>query len=179
MNCFARWILVLLAICTAAAAARAQATPQYIAPSETGPHGSAPGMWVKVLNNGNGTRHHGVRGHLPRRRRSLRRPDAVRRAVPHPERAPHGHRGLSRCTAGLLRPRQKKMYRLIPIDTQVGGRLAGRRYRAARRQARRAHALRGLDAGRPRAGRPLPQRTRGAAARGLRHGRSSRAPQEA
>jgi hypothetical protein len=43
------WILVLLAICTTAPAARAQAAPQYIAPSEAGPHGSAPGMWVKVL----------------------------------------------------------------------------------------------------------------------------------
>lgn len=55
MNRFARWILVFLAICTTTAVARAQAKLQYIPTSEAGPHGSAPGMWVKVLNNGNGT----------------------------------------------------------------------------------------------------------------------------
>jgi hypothetical protein len=49
MNCFARWILVFLAICTAAATAQTPSAPQYVAPSDAGPHGSAPGMWVKVL----------------------------------------------------------------------------------------------------------------------------------
>lgn len=54
MNCFARWILVYLAFSTAAATAQTQAAPQYIAPSETGPHGSAPGMWVKMLTKEKG-----------------------------------------------------------------------------------------------------------------------------
>ena len=120
MKCFARWILVFLAVCTAAVAAQAQAAPQYIAPSETGPHGSAPGMWVKVLNNGkgtgNGTTEYAV----------------IFRAGDDPyagltQFAAQYHIQSAHFTAigafhdvrlGFYDP-GKKMYRLIPIDTQV------------------------------------------------------------
>ncbi len=104
MTCFARWILVFLAISTAAATAQTQPAPQYIAPSETGPHGSAPGMWVKVLTNSKGT--------APVEYAVIFRTGDDPYAgltqfaaqVPHPERALHCHRRLSRRASWLLRP---------------------------------------------------------------------------
>lgn len=117
MNCCARWILIF-AICTSAAAAQTQAAPQYIAPSETGPHGSAPGMWVKVLT---------------KEKESATTDYAVIfRAGDDPyagltQFAAQFHIQSAHFTAigafhdvrlGFYDP-EKKMYRLIPIDTQV------------------------------------------------------------
>ena len=118
MKLLARWILVFLEICTCAAAAQAQAAAQYIAPSETGPHGSAPRMWVKVLTQEKG-------------------PGPVEYAVIFRD-GDDPYAGLTQFAAqyhvmsahftaigafkdarlGFYDP-QKKMYRLIPIDTQV------------------------------------------------------------
>jgi predicted DNA-binding protein with PD1-like motif len=118
MNRTARRILIFLALCTAAASAQTQAAPEYIAPSETGPHGSAPGMWVKVLTKDKG-------------------PVPVEYAVIFRD-GDDPYAGLTQFAAqyhvmsahftaigafrdarlGFYDP-QKKMYRLIPIDTQV------------------------------------------------------------
>lgn len=118
MKFFARWILVFLAISTTAAIAQTQAAPQYIAPSETGPHGSAPRMWVKVLTE-------------------EKSPGPVEYAVIF-RAGDDPYAGLTQFAAqyhvmsahftaigafkdarlGFYDP-QKKMYRLIPIDTQV------------------------------------------------------------
>ena len=118
MKLLARWILVFLAVITTVAAAQAQAAPQYIAPSETGPHGSAPGMWVKVLTK--------EKGPVPVEYA------VIFRAGDDPyagltQFAAQYHVMSAHFTAigafkdarlGFYDP-QKKMYRLIPIDTQV------------------------------------------------------------
>jgi hypothetical protein len=123
MNRFVRCILVFqflvaLAVSTAAAAAQTQPAPEYIAPSETGPHGSAPGMWVKVLTKS-------------------KAPAPIEYAVIF-RAGDDPYAGLTQFAAqyhvmsahftaigafrdvrlGFYDP-QKKMYRLIPIDTQV------------------------------------------------------------
>ena len=111
-------ILIFLAILTCTATAQTPAAPQYISPSETGPHGSAPGMWVKVLTKESS-------------------PGPVEYAVifragddPYAgltQFAAQYHVQSAHFTAigafkdarlGFYDP-QKKMYRLIPIDTQV------------------------------------------------------------
>ena len=118
MKLLARWILVFLAVFTTVAATQAQAAPQYIAPSETGPHGSAPGMWVKVLTK--------EKGPVPVEYA------VIFRAGDDPyagltQFAAQYHVMSAHFTAigafkdarlGFYDP-QKKMYRLIPIDTQV------------------------------------------------------------
>jgi predicted DNA-binding protein with PD1-like motif len=118
MNCFARCILVFLAICTGAASAQTQGAPQYIAPSETGPHGSAPGMWVKVLTT--------AKGSAPVEYAVIFR-DGDDPYAGLTQFAAQYHVMSAHFTAigafrdarlGFYDP-QKKMYRLIPIDTQV------------------------------------------------------------
>jgi hypothetical protein len=118
MNRFAFRILIFFAICTSAAAAQTPAEPQYIAPSETGPHGSAPSMWVKVLNSGKGggTAEYAV---------IFRDGDDPYAGLTqfaaqyHVQSAHFTAIGAFRdARLGFYDP-QKKMYRLIPIDTQV------------------------------------------------------------
>jgi uncharacterized protein len=118
MKCFARWILVFLAIFTTAAAAHAQAAPQYIAPSETGPHGSAPGMWVKRLTK--------EKGPVPVEYAVIFR-DGDDPYAGLTQFAAQYHVMSAHFTAigafrdarlGFYDP-EKKMYRLIPIDAQV------------------------------------------------------------
>ena len=118
MICFARWTLLFLALSTTAAAAQTQAAPQYIAPSETGPHGSAPGMWVKVLTK--------EKGPVPVEYAVIFR-DGDDPYAGLTEFAAQYHILSAHFTAigafkdarlGFYDP-EKKMYRLIPIDTQV------------------------------------------------------------
>lgn len=118
MKNFVRWILVFLVIFTTTTIARAQAAPQYIAPSETGPHGSAPRMWVKVLSKENvgGSVEYAV---------IFRDGDDPYAGLT--QFAAQYHVQSAHFTAigafkdarlGFYDP-EKRMYRLIPIDTQV------------------------------------------------------------
>ena len=117
MNCFARCTLVFLAIFTAASSAQQQSAPQYISPSETGPHGSAPDMWVKVLTpEKSSTTEYAV---------IFRTGDDPYAGLT--QFAAKYHIQSAHFTAigafhdvrlGFYDP-DKKMYRLIPIDTQV------------------------------------------------------------
>jgi len=118
MNHSARWILAFFIVCATAASALAQAAPQYISPSETGPQGSAPGMWVKVLTK--------EKGPVPVEYA------VIFRAGDDPyagltQFAAQYHVLSAHFTAigafkdvrlGFYDP-DKKMYRLIPIDEQV------------------------------------------------------------
>jgi uncharacterized protein len=94
----------------------AQPTPQYISPSDAGPHGAAPGMWVKLLSEHNGQRVFAV----------------MFRAGDEPfvgltQFAAQYHLQSAHFTAigGFHDARlawfdeQKKMFRVIPIDDQV------------------------------------------------------------
>jgi hypothetical protein len=116
MNRTARRMLVLFALCATASFAPAQQV-QYIAPSETGPHGSAPGMWVKVLT---------------KEKSSTTEYAVIFRDGDDPyagltQFAAQYHVMSAHFTAiGAFRDARlgfydpdKKMYRLIPIDTQV------------------------------------------------------------
>lgn len=116
MNSVARSILSIAALCFAAVRVPAQSAPQYISPAETGPHGSAPGMWVRVLNSGNGPTEYAV----------IFRPGddpyaglTQFAAQYHVQSAHFTAIGAFRdARLGFYDP-DKKMYRLIPIDTQV------------------------------------------------------------
>lgn len=116
MNRPVRWILSALATLSVAHFAHAQAAPQYISPSEAIPHGSAPGMWVKVLNSGNGPTEYAVifrPGDDPF-------PGLTRFAAQYHIQSAHftAIGAFHDARLGFYDP-EKKMYRLIPIDTQV------------------------------------------------------------
>ena len=49
-------LLLLVSIAVLSAFARAQSAPEYVPTSQAGPHGTAPGMEVKLLSEGNGQR---------------------------------------------------------------------------------------------------------------------------
>lgn len=55
-----RPILLLASITTLSLFASSQTAPQYLSPSEAGPHGSAPGMQVKLLSDANGQKDYAV-----------------------------------------------------------------------------------------------------------------------
>ena len=110
MNCITRWIVALLAICATATA------QQYIPTTQTGPHGSAPGMWVKVLTTGKGPTEYAV---------IFRNGDdpyagLTQFAAQYQIQSAHltAIGAFRDVHLGFYDP-QKKMYRLIPIDTQV------------------------------------------------------------
>lgn len=118
MKNFVRWILVFLVVFTATTAAQAQATPEYIPTSEAVPHGSAPKMWVKVLSkeNAGGSVEYAV---------IFRDGDDPYAGLT--QFAAQYHLQSAHFTAigafrdarlGFYDP-EKKMYRVIPIDTQV------------------------------------------------------------
>lgn len=118
MKLFARWILIFLAIPTTAAIAQTQSAPQYISPSETGPHGSAPRMWVKRLTE--------ERSQGPVEYAVIFR-DGDDPYAGLTQFAAQYHVMSAHFTAigafkdarlGFYDP-QKKMYRLIPINSQV------------------------------------------------------------
>lgn len=116
MNTTIRSILLLVALSAAVCSARAQAAPQYISPSEAGPHGSAPGMWFKVLNNGKSPAEYAV----------IFRPGddpyagLTKFAEDHHIRSAHftAIGGFHDARLAWF-DEQKKMFRVIPIDQQV------------------------------------------------------------
>lgn len=121
MKLFARSIPVFfaacLALCSSAALAQ-QPSPQYISPSETGPHGSAPGMWVKVLTNGAASAP--VEYAVIFRNGDDPYAGLTRFAAEHHVQSAHftAIGAFHDARLGFYDP-DKKMYRLIPIDTQV------------------------------------------------------------
>jgi len=119
MKSFARWMLVCFAVFVSAATAEAQ-TPQYIAPSETGPHGSAPGMWVKVLNHGKGTGNGTTEYAVIFRQGDDPYAGLTQFAAQYHIQSAHftAIGAFHDARLGFYDP-QKKMYRVIPIDTQV------------------------------------------------------------
>lgn len=100
-----------IAVTTAAAQ-----TPQYLSPSETGPHGSAPKMQVKQLSHGSGSIDYAVvfgEGDDPFA-------GMTKFAAEH-----HVHSGHFTAIGAFQNARlayfdyDRKMYRVIPIDSQV------------------------------------------------------------
>lgn len=115
MNRIARWIPIFFAIC-ATAVAQTQTPPQYISPSQTGPHGSAPGMAVKELSHGKGSIDYAV---------IFREGDdpyagLTEFAAQHRIHSAHftGIGALRDARLGFYDD-ARKMYRVIPIDSQV------------------------------------------------------------
>ena len=107
----------VLAVATffAASLAQAQSASQYIPTSDAVPHGSAPGMWVKVLNSGNGPAEYAVifrDGDDPF-------PGLTQFAAQYHVKSAHftAIGAFHDARLGFYDP-QKKMYRVIPIDTQ-------------------------------------------------------------
>jgi len=115
MNSVAR-ALALCVTLLSTAIASSQAAPEYVAPSDAGPHGSAPGMWFKVLSSSNGITEYAV----------IFRPGddpyagLTRFAAEH-----HIHSAHFTAIGGFHDARlawfdlEKKMFRVIPIDQQV------------------------------------------------------------
>jgi hypothetical protein len=107
--------LVLLATLATVSLATAQ-QPQYISPSQTGPHGSAPGMWVKVLSSGKGSIDYAV---------IFRDGDDPYAGLTQFAAQYHIHSAHFTGIGALRDARlgfydaERKMYRVIPIDSQV------------------------------------------------------------
>lgn len=118
--------------------AAAQDPPQYVSPADAGPHGSAPSMGVKLLSESHGQREFAV---------IFRQGDEPYAGLTefaakyHIESAHFTAIGGFRDARLAWFDEQKKMFRVIPIDSPGRGRLADRRYRAARRKAVGAYAL--------------------------------------
>jgi uncharacterized protein len=109
-------LILALAFFVVALRAPAQTAPQYISPSEAVPHGSAPGMWVKLLSSGNGPKEYAVifrSGDDPY-------PGLTQFAAQYHVQSAHftAIGAFHDARLGFYDP-DKKMYRLIPIDTQV------------------------------------------------------------
>ena len=116
MNRFARLNLLALAMGVLMPIANAQARTQYIAPSDAGPHGSAPGMWVKVLSSGKGPTEYAV---------IFREGDDPYAGLTEFA-AKYGVRSAHFTAIGGFHDarlawfdHEKKMFRVIPIDQQV------------------------------------------------------------
>ncbi len=60
MKTFLRPVFVAVSAAAFSICAFAQSTPEYLPPSEAGPHGSAPGMRVKQLSDSNGQKDYAV-----------------------------------------------------------------------------------------------------------------------
>jgi uncharacterized protein len=111
-----RWILAAVASLAISSHAHAQAAPQYISPSETGPQGSAPGMWFKSIGGTLTSPDYAV----------IFRPGddpyagLTQFAKDHHIRSAHftAIGAFHDVRLGFYDP-DKKMYRVIPIDTQV------------------------------------------------------------
>ncbi|HEV2577591.1 MAG TPA: PPC domain-containing DNA-binding protein [Acidobacteriaceae bacterium] len=106
----------ILALTLSATFASAQSAPQYIPTSDAVPHGSAPGMWVKALNSGKGSAEYAVifrAGDDPY-------PGLTQFAAEHHIQSAHftAIGAFHDARLGFYDP-DKKMYRVIPIDTQV------------------------------------------------------------
>jgi uncharacterized protein len=103
------------AVISVSLAAFAQ-TPEYVAPADTGPHGSAPGMQVKQLSEANGVRDYAV----------IFRPGDEPYAGLTQFAAEHHIQSAHFTAIGGFRDARlawfdldKKMFRVIPINAQV------------------------------------------------------------
>jgi hypothetical protein len=114
MKCLSRSLILLALIALAACAAAQQ--PQYISPSQSGPHGSAPGMWVKALSSGKGPAEYAV---------IFRDGDDPYAGLTQFAAQYHIHSAHFTAIGAFRDARlgfydaDRKMFRLIPIDTQV------------------------------------------------------------
>jgi len=94
----------------------AQSTPQYVPPSEAGPHGSAPGMQVKQLSDANGQKDYAV---------IFRPGDEPFAGLTEFAEKYHIQSAHFTAIGGFRDARlawfdlDKKMFRVIPIDQQV------------------------------------------------------------
>lgn len=113
MNSFSRSFVLLATLATISAAAQ---QPQYISPSQSGPHGSAPGMWVKVLSSGKGPAEYAV---------IFRDGDDPYAGLTQFAAQHHIHSAHFTAIGAFRDARlgfydaDRKMFRVIPIDTQV------------------------------------------------------------
>lgn len=107
--------LVLLSVLATSAVAMAQ-RPQYVAPADAGPHGSAPGMWVKVLSRGKGPTEYAV---------IFRDGDDPYAGLTQFAEQYHVKSAHLTAIGGFHDARlawfdlQRKMFRVIPVDQQV------------------------------------------------------------
>lgn len=117
MKILACSILLVIAVFAGAPCTHAQAAPEYVAPTNAVPHGSAPGMWVKVLNSGtNGPAEYAVVF------RPGDDPWAGLTQFAADYHVPSAHfTGIGAFRDARLGwfDAQKKQYRVIPVDQQV------------------------------------------------------------
>jgi hypothetical protein len=114
MNSLSRSLVLLAAVATISFASAQR--PEYVAPSDAGPHGSAPGMWVKVLNSNKGQVEYAV---------IFRAGDDPYAGLTEFAAKYHVHSAHFTAIGGFHDARlawfdeQKKMFRVIPVDQQV------------------------------------------------------------